>query len=101
MEILKKKSVIIGPHTFKVRWNNESYAGSFDFASEEIEIGCAGPDSRTLEVLLHELSEIVHVILHNRLHRPDVADDYVFVMDHAKFDSHNAILTGLIPQFIK
>ena len=101
MQIKRLTKVVIGSQTFKIKWDNNRRGGYFDFGKNEIGIGLNTTDDVVFEILCHELSEAIHCVLHTRYDRTDVDSDYLFVTDHRQFTTHNAMLSGLIKQFIK
>jgi len=100
MVIKKIKKITVGSITFDIKWNSKHGGGSFDYSTNLLEIGTAGGDDRTFEVIMHELSEMLHCNQHTRFQRTDIHDDFLFVTDHRQFDAHNSHLAGLIKQFI-
>jgi len=70
--------------------DNDITGAQFDFHDRTIIIGdCA--DHALSDYLIHEISEIIHVILGTRL--SDAGNNnYMFVMNHNSFQTHNEIL---------
>lgn len=62
----------------------------FEFNSRTIIIGdCA--DHAVLDYLVHEISEVIHIILGTRIEHAG-NNGYVFLMNHNNFQTHNEIL---------
>jgi len=99
MTFKKLKKIKIAHTTFNIRWDKNQYGGSFDFEEGVIMVGTAGGDSFAFAVLIHELSEILHVITNTRFMKGD-AQDYIFVLDHSQFTTHSELLSGLIQEFV-
>ena len=85
---------------FKVIKDKAHGGGSFDCSKSEIIIGTRdleiSPDY-TFSVLIHEISELIHVnLLNTRYTDYGTANDYKFFMTHKEFETHNAILSSII-----
>lgn len=109
MKIKKIKKIRVNETIFKVIWDNKPSSinrGEFYYGSAKgpprLIIGiCNLSDGEILEILLHELMEIVAVECRVRLRRPDCDGDYIFVYDHRQHTLMMAMLSGLLNQFIK
>ena len=101
MQIRKIKSINIGCRLFKVVWNKNSSGASFDYADMTITIGTRNNNSvELLDLIIHELTEILAEELHIRFYRTDVQDDYIFMYDHRQHTTLVSLLAGLVAQFI-
>ena len=86
------KKVVICGRTYKIKYN-QNRGGCADLDEQEIIIGCVRSKEVILEVLLHEISEIVLVELgYNFGHGREIR----FVMDHAQFQNHGIMLTAAL-----
>ncbi len=87
---LPRKIDICG-HTFKIK-KTKGGGGAFSFDDRTIEVGEDYKNQEDIiEVLIHEISEVIHVILALRTLEP-VNNSYVFSMTYKDFQTHNTIL---------
>ena len=100
MQIKKIKKLNINSKEFTVRWDYEG-GGYFNTSQRIIGLDPTIGDDILLEIIAHELMEIVLVELHVRLDRPDCETDYMFVYDHRQFTTAMSMFIGLFKQFIK
>ena len=100
MKIKKIKKLNINSKEFTVRWDYRG-GGYFSMGERVIGLDSSIGDDILLEIIAHELMEIVLVEMHVRLDRPDVMEDYIFVYDHRQFATAMSMFTGLFKQFIK
>lgn len=103
MKIKKLKKIQILDLVFTVKWDNKHAGGYFSITDQKIEIG-----SRDLEldpngvfnIIIHEISELIHCLTCTRYDDYSVQDNYKFFMDHKQFETHNRILSGILSKFI-
>lgn len=69
---------------------------SFDCDDAKIIIGCIGPYAEAIDSLVHEISEIVHVMGGTRFYNGGRSSELIFVTDHAKFQNHNMMLVAAL-----
>lgn len=106
MKIKKIKKVIIGSRTFKVIWNKNHNGGSLEYGHKVkepyIEIGTSEfNDIHILDTIMHELMELITLLMHVRFDRKDVNSDYMFVYDHRQHDTMMSMMAGAVSQFIQ
>lgn len=106
MEIKKLKEVEILGHKVKMKWSPKIGGGYVVISDEGNEIGIStstekGDPFDLIEILMHELSEIIHILLRFRYDDPSVHGNYKFFMDHKEFELHNKILANTFSKFIK
>ena len=95
---IPKKINILGSN-YKVIRNKSHAGGVFSTGDNTIEIGTRNLKTDpcwTFQILVHEISEIIHVMLCTRYDDYSVKGNYRFFMDHKGFDNHNQILNGII-----
>jgi len=105
MKIKRIKEILIGSTKFKMKWDKSCCSGAFSFGDDKekafIEIGVKGINEEyEFDVLLHELSEIIHVVCHHRYQGTDCEDNYQFIMDHRAHTIHSTLLSAAIMKFI-
>ena len=104
MKFKKLKEIDIIGHTFKIVWEPKKFGGSFDFDGWVMKIGCGDIKENnpqiTWQILMHEISEIVHAILNTRYVDRGTSEDYKFFMSHKEFQNHNTILSSIMWKFI-
>lgn len=101
------KKITLGNTEFTIIYDKKSGGGSFSFGDEKrkpsITIGMqylkTDPDF-FLTIIVHELSEIIHVLLTQRFKYQDNDTNYLFSYDHRGFDTHCSILSGALKNFI-
>lgn len=92
---IPKKINVVG-YTFNIKVDSDSYDASFSFDDKIIIIGTATKDKEViLDHLIHEISELIHVILNNRLYKSS-NDSYIFLYEHSNFQTHNEILVSTL-----
>ncbi len=104
MKLQQLSEVNICGYKFKIEWDKTHSGGSFSFSGRAIIIGTSRLKSNseiTFMILMHEVSEIIHLILNTRYDDPSVDGNYKFFLDHKEFENHNSILSNTILQFIK
>jgi len=101
MNIKKIRKLNIPSGTMRIVWTNKHNGGSVSYHKAVIEIGCKAenPDMM-LDTIIHEISEIAHIELHQRFYRPDCDGDYLFSFNHAGHASHSGLVAGMLKQFI-
>lgn len=102
------KKIKIGAYDYKVVYDKKSGGGSFALPYKgkvgKITIGTRdmkGDNGDFLGIVLHELSEIIHVELCSRFTEPGTSDNYFFNYRHDKHTALNQILAGLLKEFIQ
>lgn len=103
MKLKLLKQVEILEYKFKLKWNKETSGGSLSFKTMEIMVGTRLLDNSigtVFMVLMHELSEAIHIILSTRYDDGSVDGNYKFFLDHEEFENHNSILSETISKFI-
>lgn len=89
--MIPKKVNICGYEIKIKRKDSIDAVSSFSFSDRLIILNTYNCDDDTYEALIHEISEMIHVIIGNRMHyAPN--NSYEFKMDHSKFQIHNDIL---------
>lgn len=89
--MIPKKINILGSDWMIIQDKNNGGA-SFTFKTYTITLGVNYKNVEDIfEILIHEISEIIHIVLCSRFDDRG-NDSYIFVMNHAKFQTHNEIL---------
>ena len=105
LKIKKIKTLQFNDKVFKVIWNKEHNGGALSYGhgvkEPYIEIGtkCL-TDKEMLEIILHELMELVALAMYVRHNRSDVDSDYIFVYDHRQHATMMSMMAGLVSRFI-
>lgn len=86
------KKVVICGRTYKIKYNTNR-GGCGDLDEQIIIIGCVRSREVILEVLIHEISEIVHFELGYAFH---CGREQRFIMDHPQFQNHGIHLTAAL-----
>ena len=103
MRIKKIKKIKIGDTVFKVIWNNNTNGGNFNLHDCVIEIGCKHYKEQpiiTLNIIIHELKEIIQTFQCTRYSQPDNDRAYEFHYTHKEHTDLCYRLSGLLAQFI-
>lgn len=91
--------VMILGQKFDVIKEPDNGGGNFSLGDAEIKIGTKhfkkSPDY-TFQILVHEISEVIHCIIATRYDDYSASNNYKFFMDHKEFENHNTILSGII-----
>lgn len=104
MQLKFPKKIIIGAMEFNIKYEKESYAGSFSYDDDEIIIGIKNYKEKplyTLSVIIHELTEVLHCQMHTRFQPSDNLSNYLFSYSHKEHTKICQDLTGLLNNFIK
>lgn len=107
MKIKKIKSIIIGDTKFKIIWDYKGFGGEFSYPDEEgneafIRISCVDEKINpigVLNIIIHELKEIIQVEQRVRYGRPDEYKAYEFHYTHREHTDLCARLAGILSQF--
>ena len=97
-KVLIPKELNICGRIFKVTEDEDSYNSSFNFLDNSIVVGTKYPEDNqtpTLQGLVHEISEIIHIILGQRF-QDTYNDSYLFLCNHNGFQSHCEILVDTL-----
>jgi hypothetical protein len=104
MKLKFPKKITIGDRIFKVKTDKKEGGGNFSYANHEIIIGTKHlkkqPQS-VLNVIIHELMEIICIEEDTRLDKGNNYSDYVFVYDHQQHTDIVRRLAGILNEFIK
>jgi hypothetical protein len=110
MKINHIKKILIGDTMWEVRWDKKKTGGEFSYVWPEKKIK---PFIRisvkeeklnpiaTLNIIIHELKEIIHVEQATRFKRSDEGDAYEFHYTHREHTELCSRLAGLLNEFIK
>ena len=93
----------IGDHIFKVVTDNSHSGGSFSYAEGKITIGTKRLSTQpcsVLNVIIHEIKEIIQVEQYTRYERPDEEGNYEFHYSHKEHTKLCSRLAGILDQFI-
>lgn len=104
MKINQLDKINICGYVFKIEWDKTHSGGSFFFNDRTIIIGSSRIKTNveiTFMILMHELSEIIHLIINTRYQDPSCDTNYKFFLDHKEFENHNTILSSVLTKFIK
>jgi len=83
-------------HEFKIIRQPSKFDANFSFNDRVINLGTRWKhEEDIINVLIHEISEIIHVSLGNRYDDID-NDSFFFLFNHSKFTNHNEILIGTL-----
>lgn len=88
-----KKLNICGKE-FKVLISKNIRGAEYNYDEQIIKLGIY-EQKQSIEMLIHEISEIIHVMLGHRLFKSE-NDSYIFIMDHSEFQAHNEILVNTL-----
>lgn len=103
MKIKKLKKIEILGTPFKIKWNDKSSGASFSWFDHTIIIGgemIEKDPNYVFNIIMHEISELLHVMLNTRYTDPSAQDNYKFFMDHKEFENHNLLLSSYVSKFI-
>lgn len=102
------KKVTIGSEEFKVIYDKNIGGGEFSLSWEDkeayIKIGMKhhkGSDLNFINIVLHEITEIVHVVLGTRFKAPDNDSNYHFCYNHREHTTACEMISSVLKQFIK
>ena len=104
MKINKIKQIDIGDSTFEIIWDNNDNGGYFHMHDCIIKIGCkdcAEQPAVTLNIIIHELKEIIQTFQCTRYSRPDEVKAFEFHYTHKEHTDLCYRLAGLLSKFIK
>lgn len=104
MRIKFLKNINLLTYKFKIKYDDSHSGATFSFSDLEIVIGTKNykkSPQQTLQVISHEISEILHVLLNTRYEDGSTTTNYKFFQDHKQFEAHNQILTQNLVKFIK
>jgi|WetSurMetagenome_2_1015567.scaffolds.fasta_scaffold303862_2 hypothetical protein len=104
MKINKIKEITILSNHFKIVWNKNHSGGSFTFSTGTIEIGIGHIKSDplyTLQIISHELMELILSMMGGRYENPRIGNKYLFNFDHQTFENAIELHTQMLTQFIK
>lgn len=104
MKLKFPKKIMIGDRIFKVKTDRKEGGGSFSYDKHEIIIGTKHLKKQpqaVLNVIIHELMEIICVEEDTRLDKGNNYADYVFVYDHQQHTDIVRRLAGILNEFIK
>ena len=73
----------------------KGYGANFTIKDRQISIGTSDCDEEILISLIHEISEIIHVLIETRLVN-NANDSYIFLLTHKEFQIHNELLIKVI-----
>jgi hypothetical protein len=93
---IPEKLIIMGKE-FEVIQSRDIEGAEFSIWNKKITIGITMQRDVIVESLIHEISEIIHCILSHRLTKTENGS-FIFLMDHANFQSHNEILFDTLIQ---
>lgn len=85
----------VGGTIFHIKKDKNIAGASFTFETRTITYNHTFSENEIKTMLIHEISEIIHVTLGTRLYSPH-NDSYVFIMDHKEFQAHNDILVNTL-----
>ena len=102
MKIKIPKTITVCSTTFKIKQRNDDQA-RFSYDKSCIEIGTRylkTDPTRVLELIIHELTEIIHIELYTRYQTNDDLR-FEFHYTHRQHTTACAMLAGLLTRFIK
>ena len=92
---MKNNSIInIAGKEFKILISKDTSGAEFNYSEQVIKLGVYD-EKYAIEILIHEISEIIHVMLGHRLFKSE-NNSYIFIMDHSEFQTHNEILVNTL-----
>ena len=101
MQIKKIKTIDIGSDHFKVKWDTKENYGSFEYEKRLIVIGTSSKNNtRILEIIIHELKEIIQVEQSTRYDVWSSKSEYLFSYHHHQHTDLCSRLAGLLNKFI-
>lgn len=103
MKIKFPKTITIGSYVFQVKTDPKSCDGSFNYDDGIITIGTKKLRTQpfgVLEIIIHELKEVIHVEQSTRFRRGDELNNYEFHYSHKEHSELCSRLAGLLGEFI-
>ena len=101
MKVKRKKKIKINSFPFDIKWDSNKKGATFSYPEKLISIGTQDQTEEEIFMFVsHELMEICTIEMHCRFRRPDVGDDYIFVLDHRQYETLINMFCGLISQFV-
>ena len=105
MKFKYPKKILIGSTEFKMKYDKKGYGGDFAYPYEGknafIRLGMNHPNSRILEVFIHEIKEIIQYEQGTRLEGTTVSQSYRFHYGHQEHSDLCSRIAGCLIQFIK
>ncbi len=104
MQIKFIKEIEILSSLYTITWDKTSNGGSFCCGKSEIEIGIKSykkDPSNTMQVLSHEIMEIILVVMGARFDHSRIGGNYLFSFDHQTFENAIKIHTQTMSKFIQ
>lgn len=91
------KSVMICGKLTKIRYNLKRGCSLY-WSEHVIIVGCSEGKDDAIDGLVHEISECVHIELRQRFTKHGNCEngDFLFVMDHDRFEQHNSLLVAAL-----
>jgi len=106
MKLKKIKKIVIGDTEFQIKWNKKESGGAFNYPNKNkkalITIGIEDEKINpigVLNVIIHELKEIIQVEQRVRYDRQDEFKAYEFHYTHKEHTDLCSRLAGLLVQF--
>ena len=107
MKLKYPKKVTIGAYEFEMVYDKKTGGGSFELPYKgkhgKITIGTRDANKDPgdfLSILIHELTEVIHVTLAQRFTHADTNYDYLFCYRHQGHTAACNLLAGVLKQFI-
>lgn len=92
---------MIGSVPWNIVWDKKDGGGSFNYGSRKIIIGLKDNSNvQLLEIIIHELKEIIQIEQATRYNRIDADNNYEFHYSHKEHTDLCARLSGLLNEFI-
>lgn len=98
--IKKLKKVEILGLMFDVKWDKNESGGHAYTGDNEIMIGCKYK-RYVFSILLHEISEVCHILLHQHYADRSVSENFKILMDHKEFEIHCDLVAQTIQKFMR
>lgn len=104
MKLKFPKKITVGDVVWKIKYDKKQGGGSFEYKNHILTIGTRyykEQPTRTLNVIIHELKEIIHIEQDTRFEKGHSENDWFFAYDHQQHTDIVRRLAGLLNEFIK
>ena len=101
MKIKRLNKIQILNEEFKIKWDKSYEGGEFSFDDHTIGIGLQSvSEIGIFNILIHEISEVIHIILNTRYTDYGTMRDFKFFQTHKEFQVHTEILASVLAKFV-
>jgi hypothetical protein len=103
MKLKFPKKITIGDVVWKIKYDKSQKGGSFNYKEHAIVIGIGcykTQPTRTLNVIIHELKEIIHIEQDTRYDKGHSTEDWFFAYNHQEHTDLCRRLAGCLNEFL-